>query len=69
MKIAARNVLKGKIKRVVHGLVTSEITIEVNGGLEIVSSINKSVGEQLGLAPGREVYGIIQATDVMIALD
>jgi molybdopterin-binding protein len=69
MKISARNVLKGKVKKVVHGAVNSEITMELQGGTEVVSIITKSSAERLNLAEGKEVYAVIKASHVMIALD
>ena len=39
MKISARNMLKGKVKKVTHGAVNSEVTVELPGGGEIVSII------------------------------
>ncbi len=42
MKISARNVLKGKVKRIVHGSVNSEVAVELPGGMEITSIINKT---------------------------
>jgi molybdopterin-binding protein len=69
MRISARNILKGKVKRVTHGLVDSEITVELPGGVEIVSTITKSSGEHLGLKEGQVVSAVIEGTDVMIALD
>jgi molybdopterin-binding protein len=42
MKISARNVLKGKVKKVIHGAVNSEVTLELPGGLEVVSIITKT---------------------------
>jgi molybdopterin-binding protein len=69
MKISARNVLKGKVKKVVHGAVNSEITVDLQGGTEVVSIITKSSAERLNLAEGREVYAVIKASNVMIALD
>ena len=36
MKISARNVLKGKAKKVVHGAVNSEVTVELPGGIDII---------------------------------
>ena len=69
MKTSARNILKGKVKRVTHGLVDSEITVELPGGTEIVSTINKSSAEHLGLSQGQVVSAVIEGTDVMIGLD
>jgi len=69
MKISARNVLKGKVKKVTHGAVNSEVVVELAGGIEVVSVITKTSAENLGLAPGKDVYAVIKATNVMIATD
>ena len=67
-EISARNILKGKIKKITHGAVNSEITIELLGGIEIVSIITKSSAERLGLKNGKEVSAIIKASSVMIGV-
>jgi molybdopterin-binding protein len=69
MKISARNVLKGKIKEVKLGVVNAEVTVELPGGLQVVSVITKESAEKLGLAKGKEVYAVIKASNVMIAID
>ena len=69
MKISARNVLKGKVKSVNHGAVNSEIVVGLAGGAEIVSIITKTSAENLKLAPGKDVYAVIKASNVMIATD
>lgn len=69
MKLSARNVLKGKVKSVNHGAVNSEVVIELTGGEEVVSVITKASAENLGLADGKEVYAVIKATSVMVAID
>ncbi len=69
MKISARNVLKGKVTKVVHGAVNSEITLQLPGGAELVSIITKSSAETLDLKVGKDVYAIVKASSVMIGLD
>ena len=69
MKISARNMLKGKVKKVTTGAVNDEVIVEIAGGSEIVSIITKDSAEKLGLAPGKEVYAIIKASNVMIGVD
>jgi molybdopterin-binding protein len=69
MKISARNVLKGKVKKLVHGAVNSEVTLQMPGGIEIVSIITKSSARNLGLKKGKAVYAVIKASNVMIATD
>lgn len=69
MKISARNVLQGKVKRIIHGAVNSEVTIELPGGIQIVSIITKSSAKNLALKKGKEVYAVVKASNVMIATD
>jgi molybdopterin-binding protein len=69
MNISARNLLKGSVKDIVHGAVNTEVTIEIPGGYEIISIITKASAERLNLARGREVYAVIKASDVMIAVE
>ena len=69
MKISARNVLQGTVRRIEHGAVNTEVVIELPGGTEIVSVITKSSAERLGLAEGSRVHAVVKASDVMIATD
>jgi molybdopterin-binding protein len=69
MKISARNMLKGKVKQVTRGAVNSEVTIELPGGLEVVSIITNTSAENLGLKEGKEAYAVIKASNVMVAVD
>jgi molybdopterin-binding protein len=69
MKLSARNVLKGKVKQVKHGAVNSEVILELPGGAQIVAMITKESAEKLGLAPGKEAYAVIKASNVMVAID
>ena len=69
MKVSARNVFKGKVKRVDHGAINSEVIVALQSGLEIVSIITKSSAENLDLKAGKEVYAIIKATNVILGTD
>lgn len=69
MKLSARNQLKGKVTRVQHGAVNSEVTIEVAPGVEIVSIITKRSAEDLGLSAGMDVVAIVKASNVMVGVD
>jgi molybdopterin-binding protein len=69
MKISARNMLKGKIKQIKSGAVNTEVIIELTGGGQVVSVITKESAENLELAVGKQVYAIIRASNVMIAVD
>jgi len=69
MQISARNSLKGKIKSIEDGAVNSQIVVELSNGVEVVSIITKDSAERLNLSIGKEVYAVVKASDVMIAVD
>ena len=69
MKLSARNILKGKVIKVVRGSVNAEITLQLPGGDYIVSIITLSSLESLGLKEGSEAYAVIKASNVMLGVD
>jgi molybdopterin-binding protein len=69
MTISARNILKGRITRIVDGAVNCEVTLEIAPGIQVVSIITKSSTQSLRLAVGGAAYAVIKASDVMIAID
>ncbi len=69
MKLSARNQLKGKVKQITPGAVNSEVIIVTAHGEEIVSIITKESVQNLGLQVGKEVYAVIKASNVMVAVD
>lgn len=69
MKISARNILKGKVVKIIHGAVNSEVVIELPGGTRLVSIITNNSVENLGLTEGKEAYAIIKASTVMVGTD
>jgi len=69
LQISARNVLRGRVVKVIHDMVNAEVTLQLPGGGEIVSVITQESAERLGLAEGKDAYAVIKASDVMIATD
>ena len=69
MKLSARNILKGKVIKIVKGAVNSEVVIELSGGTQVVSIITNSSVKSLGLKKGVEAYAVIKASNVMVAVD
>lgn len=69
MKISARNQLKGKVKSIKHGPVSTEVVISVEKGVEITSVITESAAKELELKTGSAVYAIIKASNVILAVD
>jgi molybdopterin-binding protein len=56
MKISARNILKGRLIKIVQGAVNCEVTLEVAPGVEVVSIITKTSVQSLGLAEGKDAF-------------
>jgi molybdopterin-binding protein len=69
MKISARNILKGKIIKIITGAVNSEVILELPGGAQIVSVITNESVDSLELKEGKQAYAVIKASNVMIAVD
>jgi molybdopterin-binding protein len=69
MRISARNILKGKVQKLVKGPVSTEVLVELPGGDIIASVITKESADTLELEEGKEVYAVVKATNVMIATD
>jgi len=69
MKLSARNQIKGMIVEVRKGVTTTHVRIDIGEGRIITSAITNEAAEELGLAPGREAYAVVKASDVMIAVD
>jgi len=69
MKFSARNQIKGVVKSINHGVVNTEVVIEIAPDVEVASIITKSSAENLQLEVGKEAYAFIKASNVMIAID
>jgi molybdopterin-binding protein len=69
VKLSAGNVIRGRILKVTHGAVDSEISLELAGGDRIVALVTRQSAEKLDLVEGSEAFAVIKATNVMIAVD
>ena len=69
MKLSARNLLKSKVSKITMGAVNAEIELELGDGQKMVSIITINSVKRLGLEVGKEVYAMIKASSVMVAVD
>jgi len=69
MKLSARNMLKGKVVKIVKGAVNSEVTLELPDGIQVVSIITNQSVKSLNLKKNAEAYAVVKASNVMIAVD
>ncbi|MDD3591511.1 MAG: TOBE domain-containing protein, partial [Sulfurovum sp.] len=65
--ISARNQLEGTIENVVKGMVSTEVTLVLEGGEHIMSIVTNEVAEELGVESGKKAVVIIKSSDIMIA--
>ena len=69
MKLSARNILKGRVKSIKRGPISSLVVLEVAPGVEIVSTITAESSKILKLKKGQPAYAVIKASSVMIGAD
>jgi molybdate transport system regulatory protein len=69
VKVSARNVFPGKIKKVVRGPVSTEVTIRIAKGVDVVSVITTHSARRLGLDKGQRAHAIIKADSVIVGVD
>jgi len=69
MKISARNLFTGTISGIVRGPVSTEVTLRIAPGVEIVSVITTSSARRLKLKKGQRAQAVIKADSVMVAID
>jgi molybdopterin-binding protein len=68
MKLSARNVLKGKITKVMKGATTAHVLIDVNG-TTITASITNEAVEDLNLKEGMSASAIIKSSEVIVGVE
>jgi len=67
-KISARNILEGRINRIVPGVVNDEVIIDLDLGNTVTSILTSEGVKRLGLAEGMMISAIIKASDVLLAI-
>lgn len=65
MQLSARNQLRGKVKEIKEGPVSTEVVLDVNGS-NVVASITSGSVQTLGLNVGDDAIAIIKASSIMI---
>jgi len=69
MRTSARNNFTGIVKDLLKGPVTSEVTITVAPGMDVVATISTRSADALGLAVGKPARVFIKASSVIVAVD
>lgn len=69
MKLSTRNDFTGTIKRITRGPVSTEVTIQVVKGVEIVSVITTNSAKRLKLKKGQRAHAFIKADHVIVGVE
>ncbi|HPU00434.1 MAG TPA: TOBE domain-containing protein [Bacillota bacterium] len=65
MQISGRNKLKGTVVKVLPGIVTAEVEVDIGNGNRIAGVITKRSLDEMQIKEGDEVTALIKATSVM----
>lgn len=69
MKTTARNQLAGTIASIVPGPVTTQVSVTLQGGQEVVATITTAAAERLNVAPGKDAILLIKASAIVLVVD
>jgi len=69
MKLSARNILKGKVKSIKRGPISSLVVLEIAPKIEIISTITAESAANLKLKQGQTAYAVIKASSVLVGVD
>ena len=69
MKLSTRNTFSGSVTKLVRGPVSTEVTIRVAPGVEIVSVITTQSAKRLKLKKGQRAHALIKADHVIVGVD
>jgi molybdopterin-binding protein len=69
MKIGARNHFSGTVKNIVKGPVSTEVTMSIAPGIDMVALISTASADNLRLATGKPAHVLIKASSVLVGVD
>jgi molybdate transport system regulatory protein len=68
-KLSARNILPGKISKLIEGQVSTEVDVEIGGGNVISAIITHGSSEKLGLKEGGTACALFKASSVILGVN
>lgn len=68
MKTSARNALRGVVSHIADGAVSSEVSLTVAPGVEVVAVVTRGSVAELGLKPGKPAIALIKSSFVTLAV-
>lgn len=68
-RLSARNQLQGKVTKIIHGAVNSEIDITLSGGDLVAATVTNDSVENLALKEEQSAIAIFKAGSVILAVE
>jgi molybdopterin-binding protein len=69
MKISARNHFSGTVKNIVKGPVSTEVTVSIAPGIDMVAVISTASADNLRVATGKPAHVLIRASSVLVGVN
>jgi len=69
MKLSTRNEFVGEITKITRGPVSTEVTIQIAGGVEIVSVITTNSAKRLKLKKGQRAHAFVKADHIIVGVE
>lgn len=69
MKTTARNQFAGSIKAIESGPVSTQVTVMLAGGQDIVATLTTAAADRLKLAVGKEAIALVKSSAVVLVTD
>jgi len=67
-RLSARNILCGKVERVIDGPVSAEVTVRLPGGSAVTAVITEESAKRLAFSPGDHACAIVKASSVILGV-
>jgi molybdopterin-binding protein len=67
MELSARNQIPGRVTSIKLDGLMAEVTLDIGGGRQLVSTITRASAERLALKAGDDVTAIIKASEILVA--
>lgn len=67
MRISARNKISATVTSINKGEAIANVELDA-AGTRLVASITVEAAEELGLTVGKQVFAVVKASDVMVAV-
>lgn len=69
LKLSARNILCGKVIRVLKGTVNAEVTLELSGGVVLKAVVTQGAIDDLGIQLDSQICAFFKASSVVLAVE